>query len=72
MTKPCRPAPESLSLRQADAPVPIFTRSTTSLTFIQQLARLPTRRDIACIALIAVLAGAALTVAVVALFGRGL
>jgi hypothetical protein len=38
----------------------------------QQLARLPTRRDMARIAVIAVLAGAALVVAAVELFGRGL
>ena len=37
----------------------------------QQLARLPTRLDIARVAVIGVLAGAALAVAAVALFGRG-
>jgi hypothetical protein len=36
-----------------------------------QLARLPTRRDMARVALVGVLAGAALTVAVIALLGRG-
>ena len=72
--KPRRPASEPLTLqRQADQARADLYEIHDELEIIQQqLARLPTRRDIACLALIAVLAGAALVVAAVELFGRGL
>ena len=74
--RPDKPTPEGsserLTLRQADAARADLYAIHDELEIIhQQLARLPTRRDIARIAVIAVLAGAALTLAAVALFGRG-
>jgi hypothetical protein len=68
-----RPACEPLTLRQADqARADLYAVHDELEIIQQQLARLPTRRDIARIALIAALAGAALAVAAVELFGRGL
>ena len=71
-----KPTPEGssdpLSLRQANQARANLYAIHDELEMIQQqLARLPTRRDIARIAVIAVLAGAALILAAVALFGRG-
>jgi hypothetical protein len=75
--RPDKPTPEGsserLTLRQADEARADLYAIHDELEFIkQQLAPLPTRRDMARLALIAVLAGAALTVAAVALLGRGL
>jgi hypothetical protein len=72
-----KPAPEGsserLTLRQADQARADLYAIHDELDIIhEQLARLPTRRDLARVALIGVLAGAALTVAAVELFGRGL
>jgi hypothetical protein len=74
--RPDKPMPEGssdrLTLRQADAARADLYAIHDELDFIKvQLARLPTRRDMARVALIGVLAGAALTVAVIALLGRG-
>jgi len=66
-------SPERLTLRQADAARADLYAIHDELEFIKaQLARLPTRRDMARLALIAALVGAALTIAAVELFGRGL
>ena len=74
--RPDKPLPEGssdrLTLRQADqARADLYAIHDELEIIHQQLARLPTRRDILRIALIAVLAGAAITVAVVAPLGRG-
>ena len=66
------PTQDRFTLRQADAARADLYAIHDELDFIKvQLARLPTRRDMARVALIGVLAGAAPTVAVVALLGRG-
>jgi hypothetical protein len=66
-------SPERLTLRQADqARADLYAIDDELQIIKEQLARPPTRRDMARLALIAALAGAALTVAAVELFGRGL
>jgi hypothetical protein len=69
MTTPERS--ERLTLRQADEARADLYAIHDELEFIrEQLARLPTRKDVTRVALIALLAGVALTVAVVELFSR--
>ena len=70
--KPRRAAAEPLTLRQADAARADLYAIHDELEIIQQqLARLPTRRDVARVALIAVLGRAALAAVAFVLFGRG-
>jgi hypothetical protein len=60
-----------LSLRQADAARADLYAIHDELDFIKvQIARLPTRKDLARIALLSVLGGAALAIAGVALLTR--
>lgn len=74
---PDNPTPEGssehLTLRQADEARADLYAIHDELDFIKrQLAELPTRKDMVRLALIALLAGATLTVAAIELFSRGL
>jgi hypothetical protein len=65
------PSEDRLSLRQADAARADLYAIHDELDFIKlQIARLPTRKDLARIALLSVLGGAALAIAGVALLTR--
>jgi hypothetical protein len=65
------PSEDRLSLRQADAARADLYAIHDELDFIKvQIARLPTRKDLVRIALLAALAGAALAIAGVLLLAR--